>query len=72
MILFIFMHEALTRGWSHVLYVQVCMMGRKGDHDELSSLGLDDDALLYSRIRAWRKKYRLAIGASIGPRSDVG
>ena len=41
------MCKALKRGWSHVLYVQVCIRGRKGDDDALSSLGLDGGALLF-------------------------
>ena len=35
--------EAPKGGWSHVLYVQVSISGRKGDDDVLSLLGLDDD-----------------------------
>ena len=44
----LFTCKAPERGWSHVLYVHVCIRGRKGDDDALSSLGPDVDALSLS------------------------
>ena len=40
------MCKAPKRGWSHVLNGHVCIRGKKGDDDALSSLGLDGDAIL--------------------------
>ena len=34
---FIITCKAPKRGWSHIMYVQVCIRGRKGDDDAIVS-----------------------------------
>ena len=41
---------APTRGQSHVMYIQVCIRGRKRDDDAFSSLGIDDGYIVVKSV----------------------